>query len=76
MTRNVTLRLDETIVRQCRHIAVEENKSFSQWVVDTLTKSLFQRKKLVTARRKALERLDKGLDLGGTPFNREEAHER
>ena len=76
MTRNVTLRIDETVARECRHIAVEENKSFSQWVVDTITAALFHRKKFVSVRKKALERLERGLNLGGRPFKRDEAHER
>ena len=44
MARNVTIRLDEAVLKRCRHLAVE--------------------------------RLDKGFNLGGRPLSREEIYER
>jgi len=76
MTRNITLRIDESIIKECRHVAVEENKSLSQWVVDTITQSLFRQGMHATKKKKALARLEKGLNLGGKPFNREDVYEK
>jgi hypothetical protein len=36
MTKNVTLRMDEEILRQAKHVAVEENMSLSAWIADVV----------------------------------------
>ena len=36
MTKNVTIRLDEAILKKCRHRAIGEDKSLSQWISDVL----------------------------------------
>ena len=38
MTKNVTIRLDEAILKKCRHRAIEDDKSLSQWITDVLVK--------------------------------------
>ncbi|MBL8026708.1 MAG: transcriptional regulator [Fibrobacteres bacterium] len=76
MTKNVTLRIDESLIKECRHIAVEENKSFSQWVVDMITETVGAKRNINRSRKSALARLDKGLTLTGSKFVREEAYER
>jgi predicted HicB family RNase H-like nuclease len=40
MSKNVTIRLDESIVRKCRHAAVEEDKSLSQWIADLMVREV------------------------------------
>ena len=74
MTRNVTIRLDEAIVKRCRHAAVEEDKSLSQWIADVLTREVSESDALHSARKRALSRLQKGFPLGGTPLKREEIY--
>lgn len=74
MSRNVTIRLDEAIVRRCRHSAVEEDKSLSQWIADVLTDAVSTGDVEQAARERALRRLEEGFSLGGAPLTREELY--
>lgn len=75
MSKNVTIRLDEAIIKKCRHAAVEEDKSLSQWIADELTKVVSMQNAQQTAKRRALKRLETGFSLGGNPLTREEIYE-
>ena len=74
MSKNVTIRLDETIVRKCRHAAVEEDKSLSQWIADLMVREVSTADGQRTARERSLRRLEEGFSLGGTPLSREEIY--
>jgi hypothetical protein len=74
MSKNVTIRLDEAIVRKCRHAAVEEDKSLSQWIADLMIDAVSEVDVHHAARERALRRLKKGFALGGTPLSREEIY--
>ena len=74
MTKNVTLKLDEEILKLCRYEAVEAGTSLSQWIVDTVSEKVGVRQLHESLRRHALSVLDSGMDLGGAPLDREEAH--
>ena len=74
MSKNVTIRLDETIVRKCRHAAVEEDKSLSQWIADLMVQAVTAADVHQDARARALKRLEKGFSLGGAPLSREEIY--
>ena len=74
MSKNVTIRLDEAIVRKCRHAAVEEDKSMSQWIADELVKAVSRQDLNQAARTRALHRLKRGFSLGGEPLTREEVY--
>jgi hypothetical protein len=76
MTRNVTLRLDDAVLRKARHIAVEHDQSLSQWVSSLICRTVSQDETFKSARRRALRRLGKGYRLGGRPLSRQEIHER
>lgn len=76
MTKNVTLRVDEEILRKCRHAAVEQDKSLSQWVIDLLRDKVAAEEEYSQVRERAVIRMRNGYDLGGRPLSREEAHER
>jgi len=76
MPKNLTLRLDDAVLRKARHLAVEEQKSLSQWVADLIAQSVARKEDYADARRRALARLERGMRLGGRPLSREEAHER
>jgi hypothetical protein len=76
MTRNVTLRVDEEILRECRFAAVEEDRSLSQWIVDQITNAVQHRKTFKSAKSRAVRRLATGYHLGGKPLSRESLHER
>ncbi len=76
MARNLTLRLDDSVLRKARHLAVEEEKSLSQWVADLIAQSVARNQDYAAVRRRAVARLERGMRLGGKPLTREEAHER
>jgi predicted HAD superfamily phosphohydrolase YqeG len=81
MEKNVTLRLDENILKLCKFKAVEENKSLSKWLADLMQKEagvflLSESKEYKKAKEKALKLLSKGYNLGGKPLKREEIYER
>ena len=74
MTRNVTLRLDEAVLRRARQEAVQKNRSLSQWLSDLNLQSTSRTSGYEAARRRALKRLQKGFHLGGKPLTREEIY--
>ena len=76
MTRNVTLRLDEKLLTDLRHRAVDEHLSLSAWVVSVLQSTVTQDADRERVRRRALAHLEQGFNLGGKPLSREEAHAR
>jgi hypothetical protein len=77
MKTNVTLKLDADLLREARIIAAEEGRSVSALLTDRLEALIRERKAFDRARRRALARLRKGLDLRWTPpGSREELHER
>ena len=78
MARNVTIRLDEALLKKCRHAAVEEDKSLSRWISDLIARAVSPegREGYQQARKRALKRLEEGFALGGRPLSREDVHER
>ena len=74
---NVTLKLDANLLREARILAAEEGSSISALLSDRLEALVRQRKAFDRARRRALARLRKGIDLQWTPpQSRDELHER
>lgn len=77
MKTNVTLKLDADLLREARVVAAEEGRSLSALLADRLEALVRERKAFERARRRALARLQKGLDLRWTPpQSRDELHER
>jgi hypothetical protein len=77
MKTKITLSLDADLLRETRMIAAEEGRSVSALVSDRLESLVRERKAFERARRRALARLRKGLDLRWTPpSSRDELHER
>ena len=74
MSKNVTIRLEDAIVKKCRHAAVEEDKSLSQWIADLLVQAVSTQEVKHAAKRRALKRLEEGFSLGGKPLTREEIY--
>ncbi len=70
MTKNVTLKLDEEILKLCRHEAVEAGTSLSQWIAGTVSEKVGVQQLHESLRRHALSVLDSGMDLGGAPLAR------
>jgi hypothetical protein len=74
---NITLKLDADLLREVRVLAVEEGRSVSSLLSARLEDIIRERKAFNTARRRALERLRKGMELGwALPRSRDELHER
>ena len=77
MKTNVTLKLDADLLRETRVIAAEEGRSVSALVTERLELLIREHKAFQRARKRALARLRKGLDLHWTPPEaRDELHER
>lgn len=77
MKTNITLKLDSALLREIRILAAEEGTSISAMLAARLEEIVRQRKTYDQARKRALARLERGLDLHWTPpRSRDELHER
>jgi hypothetical protein len=76
MTKNVTLKLDEALLREARHHAVDEGLSLSAWLTVQLQALVGEADDLARARSHALAAMKKGFALGGGKFRREELYDR
>jgi hypothetical protein len=77
MKTNITLKLDADLVREARILAAAEGTSVSQMLADRLEALIRDRKAYDVAKRRAVARLRRGLDLRWTkPKTRDELHER
>jgi len=70
MTRNVTIKIDEALLKLCRHKAVESDKSLSQWIADILKAEIRKNVQIEKAKENALILMEKGFNLGGKPLTR------
>jgi hypothetical protein len=74
---NITLKLDAALLRKVRILAAEQGTSISAMLAARLEEIVLQRKSYDQARRRALARLERGLDIEWTrPGSRDELHER
>ena len=76
MSKNVTLRLDEALLRKARHAAVDQEKSLTEWVSALIIRATSENDRYLSARERALKRIEKGFRLGGNPLSREDTHAR
>jgi hypothetical protein len=74
---NVTLRLDEALLREARVLAAREGTSVSRLVARQLERLVREDTSYARARRRAVSRLRRGYDLGWSPpTDRAELHDR
>ena len=75
--KNLTLRLDEDVIRQAKKLAVREDMSVSALLARHVEESIRSADKYDAAKRNALRMLNRGFHMGGkhTP-PREELHDR
>ena len=73
---DITVKLDDKIISRVKHIAVVEGTTVSAWVSSLIESDLRNKDAYETARKGALEDLDKPVHLGGSSLNREELHKR
>lgn len=77
MKTNVTLKLDNSLLREIRILAAEEGTSISALLTSRLEEIVRERKTYDRARKRALARLRNGLNLHWTPSkSRDALHER
>jgi hypothetical protein len=74
---NLTLKIDDALLRDAKVLAARRGTSVSRLAAEQLEELVRQDKNYEAARRRAVQRLDRGLDLGLTPpASRDELHER
>lgn len=77
MKTNITLKIDDELLREAKIMAAQEDTSLSALLTRQLENLVRERKGYDAARRRALARLNRGWDLGWTPpSSRDELHER
>lgn len=77
MRRNVTLTLDDELIHKARVLAARRNRSISALLREELSRLVAADEAYQTAKRAALERLQRGSRLGGGPLPaRDELHAR
>jgi Family of unknown function (DUF6364) len=77
MKTNITLKIDDELLREAKVMAAQEDTSLSALLTRQLQNLVRERKGYDAARRRALARLSRGWDLGWTPpSSRDELHER
>jgi hypothetical protein len=75
MNKNITLKIDEELLKLCRYEATESNKSLSQWVADLLSERVRNESAYLKAKEMAKIRLGSGFHLGGRALDRNSVHE-
>ncbi|MEI6514431.1 MAG: hypothetical protein WCO77_00515 [bacterium] len=76
MTRNVTLRMDESLLAELRHRAVDAHMSLSAWITATLMSMAPPSCELDEIRAKAIKRMETGFHFSDKPMSRDELHVR
>ena len=77
MKTNITLKVDSELLREVKVLAAENGTSISAMLTERLEQLVRERKGYLQARRRALARLEQGMNLNWTPpRSRDELHER
>ena len=77
MQRNITLTLDDELIHKARVLAARRNRSVSALLREELFRLVTEDEAYETAKRAALERLERGTHLGGGPLpSRDDLHDR
>ena len=76
MTKNVTLRMDEELLAELRHRAVDAHMSLSAWITKTMESLIPRASEAEKISARAIRRMERGFHLGGTPIAREDIHAR
>lgn len=77
MKTNITLKLDAQLLREIKILAANDGTSISAMLTSRLEQLVRERKTYDRARRRALARLQEGMDLHWKPaHSRDELHER
>jgi hypothetical protein len=76
MRQNITIALEQNLLRKARVLAAERGTSVSRLLAAELERLVNETEAYKRARDAALADLDRGLRLGGRPASRDALHER
>jgi hypothetical protein len=76
MTKNITLRMDEDLLRQLKHIAVEHDMSVSSWISKLAEDAAKREINFDRQKKEAWSVIGKTFHLGGEKFDREACYDR
>ena len=77
MKTNITLRMEQQLIREAKILAAKRGTSVSRMLAKQLEELVRAEKAYEAARRRALRRIEKGYDLGwAPPEDRDEIHDR
>jgi hypothetical protein len=77
LKRNITIALEENLLKKAKLVAAKKDVSVSRLVTDQLSKIIMEEDQYEASKRRAVARLKKGFHLGGRILaTREELHER
>ena len=74
--KNLTLQLDEALLKQARYLTVDKDMSLSEWVGGLIEEALRLKNGRELAKKRALQVLRSPLKLDGRILSRDEMHER
>lgn len=74
--QNLTVQLDRETIRKAKVLAAKQGTSVSGFIAAQIQASVQAEDAYETARRSALELLERGFHLGGGRMNRDALHER
>ncbi len=75
--RNLTIQLDDEVVRKAKVLAARRSTSISRLISDEIERLVRKDDAYEAARIRALERMQRGYHLGGPPYaHREELYDR
>lgn len=74
--QNLTVQLDRETIRKAKILAAKRGTSISGFIASQIKESVQADDAYESARRTALELLERGFHLGGGRVNRDELHER
>lgn len=75
MKRNLTIQLDDDLIRRAKVIAAERGTSVSSLVTQQITELIHARDRYIRARESALEMMSVATDRGGRRWTRDELYE-
>ena len=73
--KNLTLAIDQGLLKQAKHLAIERDVAVSELVAQLLKKALDE-SGLAQRKQNAIRLLRKGIKLGGKPLTRDQIYQR
>jgi hypothetical protein len=75
--RNITVQLEEELIREAKILAAKRSTSLSQLLADEITQAAEGHRAREAARQRAVALMREGFSMGGPPYaDREELHDR